>query len=209
MQNAGEFYPFKAYWLRDATTTVICKNCTLYPHGIYVFCNYVSTNSDLCHLHHKLIGFLLTYLLIYSIVQIPSSEVNWFVAIQEISYISWNPKAQYHTQKLPTTFPILDQPNPVHINLSHLLEIHPNINHPSTFSPVASFPPVSPPRPFSPPLSSPIRATCPAHLILLDFISRTTLGEEYKSFSSSFCNLLNSPFISSLLGPNILLNNLF
>ena len=35
------------------------------------------------------------------------------------------------------------------------------------------------------PLSSPIRATCPAHLILLDFITCTILGEEYKSFSSS------------------------
>ena len=31
-------------------------------------------------------------------------------------------------------------------------------------------------------LSSPIRATCPAHLILLDFIIRTILGE-YRSFS--------------------------
>ena len=37
-----------------------------------------------------------------------------------------------------------------------------------------------PPRPYTPPLSSPIRATCPAHLIL-DFITRTILGEEYKS----------------------------
>ena len=37
------------------------------------------------------------------------------------------------------------------------------------------------------PLSSPIRATCPVHLILLDFITRTILGEEYKSFSSSLC----------------------
>ena len=31
------------------------------------------------------------------------------------------------------------------------------------------------------PLSSPIRATCPIHLILLDFITRTVLCEEYKS----------------------------
>ena len=59
------------------------------------------------------------------------------------------------------------------------------------------------------PLSSPIRATWRAHLILLDFITRTILGEEYKSFSSSLCNLLHSPVTSSLLGPNILLNTMF
>ena len=93
---------------------------------------------------------------------------------------------------------------------SHLLEIHPNIIHPSTpRSPQQSlslrFPHQHPIRP----LSSPIRATYPAHLILLNFITHTILGEEYRSLSSSLRNLLHSPVPSSLLGPNILLNTIF
>jgi len=30
---------------------------TFYPQCIYVFCIHLRTNSDLCHLQHKLIGF--------------------------------------------------------------------------------------------------------------------------------------------------------
>ena len=33
------------------------NNCTLCPHCIYLLCIYLRTTSDLCHLHHKLIGF--------------------------------------------------------------------------------------------------------------------------------------------------------
>ena len=36
------------------------------------------------------------------------------------------------THKRPPPVPVLGQPNPVHIPTSHLLEIHPNIIHPST-----------------------------------------------------------------------------
>ena len=59
------------------------------------------------------------------------------------------------------------------------------------------------------PLLSPIRATCRAHLIILDFITRKMFGEQYRSLSSSSCSFLHSPVTSSLLGPNTLLNNLF
>jgi hypothetical protein len=33
------------------------NSCTLCPHCVYVYCVCVRTNSDLCHLQHKLIGF--------------------------------------------------------------------------------------------------------------------------------------------------------
>ena len=143
-------------------------------------------------------------------VQSPSWAANWFAASQEIPRISRNPKVHYRTHKRAPPVPILGQPNPIHIPTSHLLEIHPNIIHPSTPRSPQSylslrFPHQDPIHP----LSSPIRATCPAHLMLLDFITRTILGEEYKSFSSSLCSLLHSLVTSSLLGPNILLSTIF
>ena len=33
------------------------NNFTLCPHRIYLLCIYLRTNSNLCHLHDKLIGF--------------------------------------------------------------------------------------------------------------------------------------------------------
>jgi len=55
------------------------------------------------------------------------------------------------------------------------------------------------------PLLFSIRAACPAHPILLDFINQIMLGEEYRSSSSLLSSFLHSLVTSSLLGPNILL----
>ena len=83
--------------------------------------------------------------------------------------------------------PILGQPNPVHIPTSNVLEIHRNVIHPSMLGlPSGIFPSGFPTKTLDTPLSSPICATCPAHLILLNFITRTILGEEYRSFSSRY-----------------------
>jgi hypothetical protein len=48
----------------------------------------------------------------------------------------------------------------------------------------------------------PIRATCPAILILLGLIILILLGEQYKSRSSSLCSFLHHPVTSSHFGPN-------
>ena len=98
---------------------------------LYLFyCN--ERSSILGFMRTLLFIYLLTYLLTYSMVQSPSWEANWFAASQEIPRISRNPNVHYRTRKRPPPVSILGQPNPVHIPTSHLLEIHPNIIHPST-----------------------------------------------------------------------------
>ena len=151
----------------------------------------------------------LTYLLTYSMEQSPSWETNRFSASHEIPRILWNPKVHYRIHKCPPPVPVLSQLDPVHTPTSHFLKIHLNIILPSMPGyPKWSLPSAFPIKTLYKPLLSPIRAACPAHLILLDLITRTILGEGYRSLTSSLCSFLHSHVTSSLLGPNILLNTL-
>ena len=85
--------------------------------------------------------------------------------------------------------PILSQLDLVNTLTSYFLKIYLNFIFPST--------PGSPKWALSlrfvrqNPLLSPIRATFPAHLILLHFGSQTILVEQYRSLSSSLCNFFS------------------
>ena len=139
-----------------------------------------------------------------------SWEANRFSASQEISRILWNPKVHYRSHKCRTPVPIRSQLNPIHTPTYHFLKIHLFIVLPSTsWSPKCSLSFRFPTKTLYTPLLSPILATCPAHLIVFDFITRRVVGEEYRSLSSSLCSFLHSPVTSSLLGRNILFNILF
>jgi len=142
--------------------------------------------------------------------QSPSWETNRLATSQENPCIVWNPKVHYRIHNCPTPVPVLSQLDSVHIPTSHFLKIHLNTILPfTTESSKLLFSSGFPTKTMYAPLFYTISATCPVHFILLDFITRTILGEEYKSFSSSLCSFLHSPVTSSLLGPNILLNTLF
>ena len=83
--------------------------------------------------------YLLTYLLTYSLThsltpwcRVLLEKLTGLQLVKKFPCISRNPKVHYGTHKRPPPVSILGQPNPVHIPTSHLLEIHPNIIHPST-----------------------------------------------------------------------------
>jgi hypothetical protein len=98
----------------------------------------------------------------------PWGAINW-ADTQEIPSISWNPKVQYRLHKSPPLIPILSHINPIHtipsISPRSILIVYPPTSRSSQWSLSFWY---SHQYPICIPLL-PIRATCPAHLILLDW----------------------------------------
>ena len=138
----------------------------------------------------------LYFLLTYSMEQSPPWEVTGFSASQEIPRILWNPKVHYRIHKCPPLVAIQSQIDPVHVPhptswrfiliLSSLLRL-------SLTSRL--FPSGFPTKILYTPLLSPIHATCPGHLILLDLTTRTILTS-LAYLPNPICPTSTSPKIS-------------
>jgi len=157
----------------------------------------------------NLITYLLTYWLTFCMKQSPSWEPNGFSASQEISHILWIPKVHYRIYNSPPLVCILSHINPVHAPHPYPEKILILSSHICLGVPIVLFPSGFATKILYTPPFTPILATCPAYLILLDLFTRIIFAEEYRSFSSSLCSFLHSLITLSHLEPNTLLSTPF
>jgi hypothetical protein len=127
------------------------------------FCGFI----EFLHANIVIIIIIITHCMEQS-----PSEAKRFSASQEIRRILWNPKVLYHIHKCPPPVPVLSQLDTVHSPTSHFLKTYLNIILPST--PASSKWSLSFRLPHKTAVHAsplPIRATCPAHLIIFDLIT--------------------------------------
>ena len=130
-------------------------------------------------------NIIVLYLFTYSI-ELSPWDANMFAASQEIYSILWNPKVHYRTHKCPPT------------SWRSILILSSRLGLPSGLFPSAFFT-----KTLYTHLLSPIRASCPAHVVLLTYllVGAALLTRRYESWGISlFFNVLASGDCKYLLG---------
>jgi hypothetical protein len=131
-----------------------------FREGTNIQCHPCNISNSVFHYR------LFNILFIYSIRQSPSSEANTHFM---------EPKDSTPQSQVPANCPY---PEPVRSNPTSRRSILILSSHLRLCLPNSFFPSGFPTKTLYSPLLSPIRSTCPAHLVLLDFIKRTILGEQ-------------------------------
>jgi hypothetical protein len=135
---------------------------------------YIPFPEFISSVEETIISYLLTpwYSILFEKLIVTQSVKNVLLSL-------WNLKVHYHVHKIPPTDPTLSQLNPVRPIDSYLPKVHLNVIFlPTPRSSQWSL--TFGPRNQNLVNTSPMRATCPAHLILLDLITLTLSGDEYR-----------------------------